>query len=87
MWANACTIAGTTEKKAVADVLAKMVFRGATGTIRYNKEHYPNPYPDVERDPSLGMTHQYLQIQNQKHLLIAPDPYASTQFVLPWWFK
>jgi len=87
MWANATMIAGTTDKRAVTDVLSKMVYRGACGTYRFNKEHYPNPYPSVEKDPSLGLSHQWLQIQGQKHRIISPELYAGAQFELPWWFK
>jgi branched-chain amino acid transport system substrate-binding protein len=88
MWATATALAGGPEdKKAVTDALSRMVYRGASGTYRFNDEHWPNPYPDIEVDPSLGMAHQYLQIQNQQNGMISPPPYGSVQFQLPWWFK
>ena len=46
-------------------------------------------YPDQTRDPSLGMPHQFLQIQDHTKtpVLIAPAPYETAQFVLPPWIK
>ncbi len=87
LWANATAIAGTTDKKTVADVLSRITFRGACGTYHFNDQHWINPYPDVEIDPSLGLSHQHLQIQNQTHKIITPEPYVATQFQIPWWIK
>jgi branched-chain amino acid transport system substrate-binding protein len=87
MWATATSIAGTTDKRAVTDVLARMVYRGACGTYRFNKEHWPNPYPSIDRDPSIGLAHQYIQIQDGEHKVTSPEPYAAAQFQLPWWLK
>jgi branched-chain amino acid transport system substrate-binding protein len=88
-WATATMIAGTTDKKAVCQALSNdlRVYRGTTGSYRYNKEHWADIYPDEQRDVSIGIAHQHLQIRNGKHQLISPPPYASTQFELPWWIK
>ncbi len=87
IWATATALAGTTDKKAVAEQLSKIVFRSACGSYRFNEEHWVNPYPDVDIDPSLGLSHQHLQIQDQKHKIISPEPYVAAQFQMPWWIK
>jgi len=40
-------------------------------------------YPDVTPDPSVGQAHLILRIQQGRHLILAPAPYAVSQFVRP----
>ena len=96
-WALAAAIAGGTagpggfeQNRKVADRLRRMIYRGVMGTTHFFvPEQAAIPYPDATNDPSLGMPHQYLQIQNFKDEpeLIAPSPYETASFVLPPWFS
>ena len=63
---------------------------GVTGTTRFMPgEQSAYTFPTQTKDPSLGMPHQFLQIQDpaKSGLLIAPAPYDTTTFVLPPWMK
>ena len=96
-YALAAAIAGGTsgpgefeQNKKVADRLRRMIYRGVMGTTKFFiPEQASIPYPDATVDPSLGMPHQYLQIQDftKEPSLIAPSPYETAQFKMPPWFK
>lgn len=96
-WALAAAIAGGTagpggfdQNRKVADRLRRMIYRGVMGTTHFFvPEQAAIPYPDATNDPSLGMPHQYLQIQDFKDEpeLIAPAPYETASFTLPPWFS
>jgi branched-chain amino acid transport system substrate-binding protein len=96
-WALSAAIAGGTagpggyeQNRKVADRLRRMIYRGVMGTTHFFvPEQAAIPYPDATNDPSLGMPHQYLQIQDFKDEpeLIAPAPYETASFNLPPWFK
>jgi branched-chain amino acid transport system substrate-binding protein len=96
-WALAAAMAGGTggpgefeQNKKVAERLRRMIYRGVMGTTAwFLPEQAGRPYPDATKDPSLGMPHQYLQIQDYttEPALIAPPPYETAQFKLPPWFK
>jgi branched-chain amino acid transport system substrate-binding protein len=96
-WALAAAIAGGTagpggfdQNRKVADRLRRMIYRGVMGTTHFFvPEQAAIPYPDATNDPSLGMPHQYLQIQDFKDEpeLIAPSPYETSSFALPPWFS
>jgi len=76
------------QNRRVAERLRAMIYRGVNGTTRFfQKEQAAIPYPDATNDPSLGMPHQYLQIQDfqQEPELIAPFPYETAAFKLPPW--
>ena len=78
------------QNQKVAAVLKKMIYRGVNGTTRFfDKFQAAVPYPDATRDPSLGMPHQFLQIQDfrQDPVVIAPFPYETSAFKQPPWFK
>lgn len=96
-WAMAAALAGgsggpgeeATNRK-VADTLQNLIYRGVIGTIHYmNPEQAAIPYPDATQDPSLGMPHQFLQIQDYKKdaELIAPWPYQTGKYMTPPWTK
>jgi branched-chain amino acid transport system substrate-binding protein len=59
------------------------------GVTRFTRVQAAQTYPTQTRDPSLGMPHQYLQIQDHRKdpELIAPAPYDTAAFVLPPWMK
>jgi len=94
-YAIAAAIAGGTgspgnghANRAVANCLMDFPYRSVSGTIRYHpKWQAAIPYPDAIRDPSLGLPHLFYQIRGpeQKHALIAPEPYVDSQFELPPW--
>jgi branched-chain amino acid transport system substrate-binding protein len=96
-YAVAAALAGGTggpgefeQNKKVADRLRRMIYRGVMGTTKFFlPEQASIPYPDATNDPSLGMPHQYLQIQDftTEPALIAPSPYETAQFTLPPWYK
>jgi branched-chain amino acid transport system substrate-binding protein len=96
-YALAAAIAGGTggpgefeQNQKVSDRLRRMIFRGVMGTTHFFiPEQAAIPYPDATNDPSLGMPHQYLQIQDhtREPELIAPPPYETSVFKMPPWIK
>ena len=97
VWATAAALAGGTgepgnedQNRKVADRMRALIFRGVTGTTRFiPDENAAYTYPTQVPDSSLGMPHQFLQIQDYKTGggLIAPAPYNTAEFKLPPWFK
>ncbi len=74
----------------VSERLRRMIYRGVMGTTHFFlPEQAAIPYPDATDDPSLGMPHQYLQIQDftKEPELIAPPPYETAEFKMPPWIK
>lgn len=73
----------------IASILLSMPYRGVSGTIRYHpKWQAAVPYPDLTRDPSLGLPHLFYQLRgpDDPPALIAPEPFADDSFKLPPWF-
>ena len=67
-----------------------MIWRGVTRHHALHPgEQAAYTYPTQTKDSSLGMPHQFLQIQDQTKsgLLIAPAPYDTAKFMLPPWMK
>ena len=97
MYAAAAAMAGGTgapgeieQNKKVAAIYKNMIFRGVLGTTKFfEKWQAAIPYPDATNDPSLGMPHQYSQIQNWKEdaSVIAPPPYETANYKTPPWMK
>jgi branched-chain amino acid transport system substrate-binding protein len=97
VWATAAALAGGTgepgndaQNRKVADRMRSMIWRGVTGVTRFMPdEQSAYTFPTQTKDPSLGMPHQFLQIQDpaRSGLLIAPAPYDTAKFVLPPWMK
>lgn len=97
VWATAAALAGGTgepgnesQNRKVAARMQSMIFRGVNGVTRFvPNEQAAYEYPAQTKDPSLGMPHQFLQIQdyNKDPVLIAPAPYDTSRFVLPPWIK
>ena len=97
IWATAAAIAGGTgepgndkQNRKVADRMRSMIYRGVNGVTRFvPNEQAASQYPTQTKDPSLGMPHQFLQIQDYKKgpVLIAPAPYETGKFMTPPWIK
>ena len=97
MYAAAAAMAGGTgepgemlQNRKVAAVLKGSIYRGVKGTTRFfDKWQAAVPYPDATRDPSLGMPHQYSQIQDWKKdaMVIAPSPYETASYLVPAWMS
>ena len=77
------------QNRKVAARLRPLIYRGTMGTMHFNTEQGAIPYPDETKDPSLGMPHQFLQIQDftTEPALIAPAPYETSKFKMPPWIK
>ncbi len=96
-YALAAAIAGGTggpgefkQNQKVSERLRRTIHRGVMGTTHFFiPEQAAIPYPDATNDPSLGMPHQYLQIQDhtKEPELIAPPPYETSVFHMPPWIK
>jgi branched-chain amino acid transport system substrate-binding protein len=97
IWAAAAAMAGGTgepgndaQNRKVADRMRAMIHRGVCGTTRFiASEQAAYQYPAQTKDPSLGMPHQFLQIQDFKKgpALIGPELYATGKFMTPPWIK
>lgn len=77
------------QNRLISERLKRLIYRGVMGTTHFFiPEQAAIPYPDATKDPSLGMPHQYLQIQDYQSEpeLIAPPPFDTAQFKLPPWF-
>ncbi len=78
------------QARKVAGVLRKMVYRGVSGSFRFDQEGLVAvSYPTQVKDPSLGLPHQFLQHQDYRTepRLIDPDLYATHEFMLPPWLS
>lgn len=78
------------QNRKISERLRRLVYRGVMGTTHFFiPEQAAIPYPDATNDPSLGMPHQYLQIDDytKEPALISPPPYETAQFKMPPWFK
>ncbi|MEZ5774067.1 MAG: ABC transporter substrate-binding protein [Hyphomicrobiaceae bacterium] len=97
IWATAAALAGGTgepgndeQNRKVADRIRSMIYRGVNGTTRFIRdEQAAYTFPTQTKDPSLGMPHEYLQIQDftKDASLVAPDPYTAAKFMMPPWIK
>ncbi len=97
VWAMAAALAGGTggpdeheQNRKVASRMRALIHRGVTGTTRFHRtEQAAYTYPTQTKDSSLGMPHQFLQIQDYKSGpgLIAPAPYDTARFEMPPWMK
>ncbi|MBB4628259.1 amino acid ABC transporter substrate-binding protein [Paracoccus methylovorus] len=97
IWAAAAALAGGSgapgeeeQNRKVAERIRAMIHRGPNGTTRFMPgEQAAASYPGGTDDPSLGMPHQFLQIQDHtaEPVLIAPWPYAKAGFITPPWIR
>ena len=96
VWAIAAARAGGSgepfdldQNRKVSSFIRGSIYRGVCGTLRFaQKEQAAIAYPAQTNDPSLGMPHQFLQVQDYRDsetVLISPEPYTTGEFVLPPW--
>jgi len=97
IWAIAAALAGGSgepgndeQNRKVAARMRQLIYRGVNGVTRFiPNENAAYSYPTQVKDPSLGMPHLFLQHQDytKEPALIAPNPYATADFVMPPWIK
>ena len=69
---------------AVSKQIRRMRHRGVNGSYFLdNAEQSGLGFPDTTPDPSLGLAHLVLQVQDGAHRIISPAPYAETRFRMP----
>ena len=97
LYAQAASMAGGVgvpyedeQNRKIAARLKNSIFRGPTGTIRFNpKSQQCLSYPVETNDPSLGMAHIFSQIEKKEEngKIISPTPYDVTEFRMPHWMS
>jgi branched-chain amino acid transport system substrate-binding protein len=66
----------------------RLVHRGVSGTYALdNSGQCGVSYPDATIDPSFAQAHLVFQIQNGRHAILGPHPYADGTFRRPHWFQ
>lgn len=71
----------------VADALRGTPYRGVNGAYDLSSEGQKVlSYPWETPDPSIGMAQLVFQIQDSRHRVLSPTPYADSRFRLPPWF-
>lgn len=61
-----------------------MRYRGVNGSYFLdNAEQCGLGFPDTTSDPSIGLAHLVLQVQDGSHRIISPAPYAEARFRRP----
>lgn len=78
------------QNRKIANLIRGITFRSVCGAMHYNPAYNAtDPYPVVQKDPSLGMPSQTFQIRSAdgKKVPIYPAPYAQGGFEVPPWFK
>lgn len=69
---------------AVASQLRRLRYRGVNGSYYLDNAGQSGlGFPDVTSDPSLGQAHLVFQVQNGRHRIISPQPYAESTFRMP----
>jgi branched-chain amino acid transport system substrate-binding protein len=69
---------------AVSRELRRMRYRGVNGSYFLdNAEQCGLGFPDTTSDPSIGLAHLVLQVQDGSHRIISPAPYAEARFRRP----
>jgi branched-chain amino acid transport system substrate-binding protein len=72
--------------EAVADHLRRGAYRGVNGAYFFDDDQSALAYPDMTLDPSLGQAHLMFQVQQGRHRILRPAPYAEASFQRPsWW--
>jgi branched-chain amino acid transport system substrate-binding protein len=73
--------------RAVADRLRRVPYRGVNGSYFLDNTRQSGlAYPDTTPDPSLGLAHLVLQVQDGDHRILSPAPYVEAPFRSPsWW--
>jgi len=72
---------------AVTDELRRITWRGVNGTYFLGHDRQCGlSYPDETPDPSLAQAQLVFQIQDGRHRILDPAPYADGAFRVPSWF-
>lgn len=70
----------------VSKQLKTLVHRGVNGAYHLSSPGQVNlAYPDLTKDASIGQAHLVFQIQDGRHRILSPAPYANAEFRLPPW--
>ena len=70
--------------EAVSTEIRRLRYRGVNGSYFLdNAEQSGLGFPDTTPDPSLGLAHLVLQVQDGAHRIISPAPYAESRFRAP----
>lgn len=74
--------------KGVAKQLRTSPYRGVNGSYFLDNDgQCGQAYPDMVRDPSLGLAHLVLQIIDGRHRVLSPEPYVEAAFQEPPWLR
>lgn len=86
-WAQCAGLAKKPAKfSAVAKVIPEVLFRGVSGTLNLgDPSRVAAGFPAETRDPSLGLPHLMFQIQEGKHVRVAPSPFIQGEIKAPSW--
>lgn len=80
--------AGMRDPGQVTSQLRSLVHRGVNGAYQFAQPGQASlAFPDVTMDPSIGQAHLLFQIQGRRHQILAPGPYANSEFKLPHWLS
>ncbi|WP_214367002.1 ABC transporter substrate-binding protein [Pseudonocardia sp. H11422] len=88
LYATAAAIAGgPDDRRRIADVTRRLVFRGVCGSnyFGFDADQTVRPYPAFTQDAGLGMPTGYYQIQGGENVLVDPAPFNIGKFKLPPW--
>jgi len=72
---------------AVGNAIRNIRYRGINGFYKFDPETNSGiSYPNMTDDPEGGQAHLFFQVQDGKHRIIAPAPFAEVPFQAPpWW--
>ena len=84
--ANAWANTDPADFAAVNAYIAANPTNGVTGHLNFANGVVPI-YPDVETDPTKGVTHYFYQIQDGRHTVISPDNDSEAPFAAAPWMK
>ena len=84
--ANAWANTDPADFAAVNAYIAANPTNGVTGHLNFANGAVPI-YPDVETDPTKGVTHYFYQVQDGRHTVISPDNDSEAPFAAAPWMK
>lgn len=85
-WAQCAVLAKRPSKfSSVGKVVPEVVFRGVSGSLNFGDDRVALGYPTDTNDPGLGLPHLTFQIQDGKHVRLAPGIYRKGAFAQPVW--
>ena len=88
LYATALALAGGPEdKRRVCDQIKGLWVRGTAGVYHFTRERVIMSYPSDTGDPSAGMPHLFLQVQNGRQRIVHPPPFIEARFVTPPWLS